>query len=221
MKLYALLALAFAIVLWDTAAAQKSSQPTVVIDEDQWVVFYDLPSRRFRNIRNNFIQRRFDLAAADLTASATYIAIEAGRSPPAIGTRLSDIADDLLAAADGIDSQTLTVAELDGLFGRAHWLLGQHYLHHARQLRDKRDYRGSGLNLWATTHHLERAVLWSNARIDRRLHKTLEDLRDLAARMQVPERAAQAVSEKPIRKAEALLVELGKVIDRPVVPAPR
>ena len=208
------------LVLIVPAAAQQSTQPRVVIDENQWVVFYDVPSRRFGNIRTSFIQRRFDAAAADLNTSATYLAIEAARSRPAIGARLGDVADELWAAAENIDSETLTVAHLDALFGKAHWLLAQHYLYHAKRLRDRQDYGTAGLNLRATTHHLERAVLWSNARIDRRLHATLETLRDLATQMQDPGRAAQAMSEKPVRKAEALLVELGKAIDRPVVPAP-
>jgi tetrahydrodipicolinate N-succinyltransferase len=72
----------------------------------------------------------------------------------------------------------------------------------------------AGRYLWATTHHLERAVLWSNARIDQKVVKALEGLRETAVRMQDDEKAAAARSEKPIRRAEGVLVRLGAEIER-------
>jgi len=217
MKKSLILVLPLLLGLISVGSAQEAAPARIVIDEDQWVVFYDVPSRRFRAIRNNFVQRRFDATATDLNTSATHLAIEASRSTPAIGSRLSDVSDNLGELAENIGSETVTVAELDALFGRAHWLLAQHYLASARRLRDSGNHRATGLYLWATTHHLERAVLWSNARIDRKLHKTLESLRALAARLQDDKTAESAIREKPLLKAEALLLELGQAIDRPVV----
>jgi len=200
------------------AIAQPSPPPGfVTIDEEQWVVFYDVPSRRFRDIRVAFVRQEFDRAAADLATSAGYLEIEAGRAQPALAERLSEVASRLRWIGANIADTGVTGAELDSQFGRAHWLLAQHYLAEARQARDGGELRKAGLNLFATTHHLERAVLWSNARIDRRLHNTLESLRDLAVRLQNRDQAKKALSEKPIVRAEALLRELGAVIDRPVV----
>ena len=203
--------------LASAGAEQEKAPARVVIDEDRWVVFYDVPSRRFRSIRSNFIQRQFGAAALDLITSSTHLAIEASRSTPAIGNRLGDVADELGEIADDIESESITVARLDALFGRAHWLLAQHYLASARKSRDKSNYRATGLYLWATAHHLERAVLWNNARIDRKLHRTLESLRHMATQMQDVKTAESTIREKPLLKAEALLVELGQVIDRPIV----
>lgn len=198
-------------------SAQERSPARVVITEDSWVAFYDVPSRRFRTIRSDFVQRKFAAAAIDLSTSATHLAIEASRSTPAISSRLSDVSDELVELADNIESESITVTQLDAIFGRAHWLLAQHYLASARRSRDRGDFRAAGLYLWATTHHLERAVLWSNARIDRKLHRTLESLRQMATQIQDEKTAAAVIREKPLLRAEALLVELGKVIDRPVV----
>ena len=199
------------------ALAQSTPPSFVTIDEDQWVVFYDVPSRRFRDARVAFVRQEFDRAAADLATSASYLEIEAGRAQPAIGERLGEVASRLRWIAGNIGDPAVTGAALDAQFGRAHWLLAQHYLAEARQARDGDQLRKAGLNLFATTHHLERAVLWSNARIDRRLQSTLDALRALAVQLQDPKQAKKAIGEKPIVRAEALLRDLGAVVDRPVV----
>jgi hypothetical protein len=64
---------------------------------------------------------------------------------------------------------------------------------------------------------MERAVLWSDSRINRNLVATLDGLRDLALRLQDPDDAAAARKDRPIKRAENLLIELGKQIDRPIV----
>jgi len=210
--------LATAAVISANAWAQAEAPPHfVTIDEEKWLIFYDVPSRRFRDIRVAFLRQDFEAAAADLQTSAGYLDIEASRAQPAIAARLNEVSTRLRSIASGIAEPAVTGAELDAQFGRAHWLLAQHYLAEARQARDAGEPRLSGRLLFATTHHLERAVMWSNARIDRRLQKTLESLRDLAVRLQDAQQAKKASGEKPIVRAETLLRELAAVVDRPVV----
>lgn len=208
-----------AILLIASGAVAQSSPPRnfVQISEDEWVVFYDVASRRFREVRANFIRQDFERAAADLRSSAIFLDIEADRAQPAIAERLAEVSSKLQSIADNIDSPDVTGADLDTQFARAHWLLAQHYLAEARKARDGRQLKSAGLLLFATTHHIERAVLWSNTRIDRRLQATLDSLRELAIRLQDHDEAGKAIGEKPIAKAEALLGEIGAVIDRPVV----
>ena len=207
-----------AFLLTPTAfCADEAVQSPVTMDESLWVVFYDVPSRRFRSIRNDFVGRQFESAAADLTTSASYLVIEANRAQPQIASRLTEVADKLTWMADNIDKASVTGAELDSVFGRAHWLLAQHYLDMARRSRDANQNRNAGRYLWATTHHMERAILWSNARISRTVQKTLDDLRELATDIQDEKTAKAAYGKKPMLRAEALLRELGREIDRPVV----
>jgi len=198
-------------------AEDETDQPKVTMDEGLWVAFYDVPSRRFRDVRAAFVRRDFDLASEDLVTSASYLSVEASRALPAIAERLSEVSERMMWISKNINDAGVTTQDLDPLFGRAHWLLAQHYLDKARSSRDRQQNRNAGLNLLASTHHLERAVLWSNSRIDRDVQKTLEDLRDLADRLQDEELAARAYREKPIVRAEKLLRKLGKAIDRPVV----
>ena len=40
-------------------AAREPVQPLVSVDENLWVTFYDLPSRRFRDVRAAFVRRDF------------------------------------------------------------------------------------------------------------------------------------------------------------------
>ena len=197
--------------------AQSTDQPVVTMQENLWIAFYDVPSRRFRDVRNAFVKRQFDRAAIDLGTSADYLTIEADRALPAVAKRLSEVADRMTWISENIDDVATTTTDLDALFSRAHWLLAQHYLDMARRSRDSRQNRNAGLYLMATTHHLERAVLWSNSRIDRDVHKALEGLRDLADQLQDKKLAEKAYGEKPIRRAEKLLQKLGKTIDRSVV----
>ena len=198
-------------------AADEVKQPLVTIDEDMWVTFYDVPSRRFHDIRTKFVQRDFDAAAANLVTSGNYLKVETSRAIPELAERLNDVSGKMHRAADNILDDAVTVTGLDALFGRAHWLLAQHYIDMAKRSRDNQQFRNEGLYLWATIHHLERAVLWSNARIDRNLYKTLEELRELAGKLQDPALAAQANRGKPVVRAEKTLRETGKQIDRPVV----
>jgi len=198
-------------------ASDEGKQPLVTMDEDMWVTFYDVPSRRFHDIRTKFVQRDFDAAAANLVTSGNYLKVEASRAIPELAERLNDVSGKMHRAADNILDDAVTVTGLDALFGRAHWLLAQHYIDMAKRSRDNQQFRNEGLYLWATIHHLERAVLWSNARIDRNLYNTLEELRELAGKLQDPALAAQANRGKPVIRAEKTLRETGKQIDRPVV----
>lgn len=198
-------------------AATEADPPVVTMDENLWVAFYDVPSRRFRDIRAAFVRREFAKASKDLATSASYLTIEASRALPAIAERLDEVANRMTSISEHIDDIDVTATDLDSLFSRSHWLLAQHFLDMARRSRDSRQNMSAGLYLWATTHHIERAVLWSNSRISRDVQKTLEDLRDLADRLQDEELAAAAYRDKPLLRADKLLRKLGKTIDRPIV----
>jgi hypothetical protein len=198
-------------------SASDQDQPVVTMDENLWVAFYDVPSRRFRDIRAAFVRYELDRVSADLATSASYLSIEANRALPALSDRLTEVSTRMTWISGHIGDANVTTADFDSLFSRAHWLLAQHYLEMARRSRDRQQNRNAGLYLLASTHHLERAVLWSNSRISRDVYKTLEGLRNLADRLQDEELAKAAYQDKPMLQAERLLRKLGKTIDRPVV----
>lgn len=194
---------------------QGGSQSAVVLDENLWVTFYDLPSRRFRAIRAAVLTRDHQAAARDLSAAANYLSVEAERSAAVFQAPLRDVVNQLRRMESDVDKVTLE--DLDSLFGRAHWLLAQHYLGFARDARDARHNRNASLYLWATTHHIERAILWSNATVTREVHSTLEGLQKLAGELGNPETSARAYRERPIVRAENLLRKIGQQIDRRVL----
>jgi len=198
-------------------AQTNPPQNFVQISKEEWVVFYDVASRRFREIRVNFVRHDFDRAASDLQVAAIFLDIEADRAQPAIAERLAEVSSRLRWIGENLDDPRVTGAELDSQFARAHWLLAQHYLSESRKSRDTGQLKSAGLLLFATTHHIERAVLWSNVRIDRPLQTTIEALRELATRLQDENDAKKAIGEKPIVRAESLLRAIGAAIDRPVV----
>lgn len=197
--------------------ATEADPAVITMDESLWVAFFDVPSRRFRDIRAAFVRREFDQTSKDLATSAVYLTIEANRALPAIAERLNDAANRMTWISEHIDDADVTTTDLDSLFGRSHWLLAQHFLDMARRSRDSGQNRNAGLYLWATTHHLERAVLWSNSRITLDVQMTLENLRDLADQLQDEKRAKAASRDKPLVRADKLLRKLGKTIDRPIV----
>lgn len=202
--------------------ADAQEAPTVTVDETVWLTFYDVPSRRFLESRRALFRGDLDAARADLIISAGHLQVEAGRTTPAVGEGLMAVSERLLWLADNIEDARATPQEFDTQFGRAHWLLAQHYLFEARLSRNRGNNALAGRYLWATTHHMERAVIWSNARIDRRLRKTLDDLRNLSTMLQDSQKAPSARRQRPIVKAEKILRELGETINRPVVlPAER
>lgn len=205
------------VLAGNASLAQTSNRPFIQVDENLWVTFYDVPSHRFRSIRDDFVRRNFDAVSRNLVTSASHMMIESSRTSPELGERMAEVATQMMIIADDIADSSVTTNALDKLFGRAHWLLAQHYLYHARNARDANNNKMAGQYLWAATHHMERAVLWSDARISRNVATTLDRLRDLALRLQDTKDSAAARKERPIVRAEKLLLELGKVIDRPVV----
>lgn len=213
-----LLPLLLALAVSAASAAEPPVERSVVLDDNVWVTFYDLPSRRFRAIRTAILRRDHAAAAHDLGVVANYLSVEAERSSVTFQAPLGDVVQQLRALAANTDAITLDT--LDALFARAHWLLSQHYLARARLARDAGDPRGAGLDLWATTHHLERAILWSDAPITRDVYKALEGLRDAAQRLQDPKRSARALRDKPLRRADRLLREIGEQLDRRVLLPP-
>ena len=207
------------VLIFTGAAAyadqQRDSQSPVVLDEELWVTFYDLPSRRFRAIRTAILTRNNESAARDLVVTANYLSIESDRSSATFQAPLRDVVEQLRKMEVAVD--TVTLEELDALFGRAHWLLAQHYLELAREARDARQSRNASLYLWATTHHMERAMLWSNVAVTREAQTALEGLRKVAGDLQDPATSARAYKERPVVRAEKLLRKIGKQIDRRVI----
>ncbi len=205
------------VVLTSSPSIAQSRDSFVEVDEALWVTFYDVPSHRFRSIRDAFVRRDFDAVRRDLTTSASHLMIESGRSTAALAEQLAKVSHEMTLMSGDIDDQELTAESLDKLFARTHWLLAQHYLYHAQISRDANNNRMAGRYLWATTHHMERAVLWSDTRINRKLTSSLEELQELSVQLQDKQSAASAREQKPVIRVEAVLKEIGKVIDRPVV----
>lgn len=204
-----------ALALSTSFGQQSERQSAVVLDEGLWITFYDLPSRRFRAIRTAILTRDLDSAARDLSLAANYVSVEAARTSAVFQAPLSDVVRQLRRMEENVED--ITLDELDALFGRAHWLLAQHYLEFARAARDARDGRNTSLYLWATTHHIERSILWSNVAVTREVHATLEGLQELAGKLADPETAARAYKERPVVRAEKLLRKIGRQIDRRVL----
>lgn len=216
MKILMVLA-SLAVLLWpagNPAAAEK--QRVFTLDEDVWVLFYDIPSRRFRRTRDAFVRRDWDSVSRDLAVSAGFVRAEAERSSGVLVVPLNAVADRMDEIAGTIRSSQISGSDLDALFARAHWLLAQHYLEQSVASRDALDSRNAGAYLWATVHHMERTVLWSNARLTRRQLKSLETLRDLAGRLRDAADPAPIYKERPIVLARKTLFELGQHLDRKI-----
>jgi hypothetical protein len=190
--------------------------PLFTLDDRLWVMFYDLPSRRFREIRDAFIRRDFDVVRQDLTTSEAFLRAEIGRADPVLVPAMTEVADRLHAIADNLGDRDTTVTDLDPVFARAHWLLAQHYLTLATTARDTGRHKMAGQYLWATAHHLERTVLWSDARISRKLVNALDGMREMAGELRTSERPERVYKDKPIDNARRTLFELGEFLDRKV-----
>lgn len=191
-------------------------QKTFTIDENVWVLFYDVPSRRFRRSRDAFVRRDWAAVSENLTVSAAFIRTEASRSVDDLLFPLENVADRLDEIAEGISSTEIAGSDLDAAFARAHWLLSQHYLELAVRARDGGQGRNAGSYLWAAVHHMERTVLWSDARLTRAQVHSLEKLRDLADRLRDGDKPADVFKDKPIALALRTLEDLGQFMDRKI-----
>lgn len=196
------------------SAAEKSEG--IMLDEDVWVLFYDVPSRRLRRARDAFVRRDWGTVAGDLAVAAGFVRAEASRSIDDLVFPLENIADRLDSIGDGIESPDIVGSDLDAAFARAHWLLAQHYLELAVSSRDALDSKNAGAYLWATVHHMERTVLWSDARLTRPQLNSLETLGDLAGRLRNAKDSAEIFKEQPIKLARKTLFDLGEHMDRKI-----
>lgn len=196
--------------------AEQDKPRMMTLDENVWVLFYDLPSRRFQRSRDAFVRRDWESVRTDLTVSAGFIRAEISRTDDALAEPLSETADRLTRIAENIESSEFSGNDLDAVFARSHWLLAQHYLELSVAARDAGDSRNAGWYLWATAHHLERTVLWSNVRLSARQVRLLDKLRDLADRLRDAKDPAQVYKQRPVALARETLLELGKSLNRKV-----
>jgi hypothetical protein len=198
--------------------AQEASekQPVFTLGEQVWVLFHDLPSRRFRSIRDAFVASRFEVARQDLEVSGGFFRAETARAIPVLHPPMTEVTDRLQSLAADIENPDTTVRDLDPVFARAHWSLAQHYLTLATEARNASRHRNAGHYLFSTAHHMERAVLWSDARVDRMLFRTLETTRDMADQLRASDRPERIYRDKPIDNARRTLLELGLFLDRKV-----
>lgn len=204
------------IALPASAADSGDEQRLFTVDENVWVTFYDLPSRRFRSIRDAFIRRNFDTVTRELEPTIGFLLIEAERATPAVHDALIEVVQKLQSIRDRIDDPSVTVGDLDSAFARAHWLLSQHYLVMAMKSRDNGLHESAGRYLWATAHHLERCVLWSDFRINKDVLDSLESIREMSLRLQESSRPERVYRDKPIVLTGRTLVAIGEYLDRKV-----
>jgi len=197
-------------------AAKESRQNTFVLDESLWVLFYDLPSRRFRLIRDNYLQQNFDAARANLLTSENYVRIEAGRATYGLKEKLEETAAQLHVLSERIDDPDFSKNAFDPVFARTHWLLAQHFLLKSLESLEVKDSRMSGHYLLATTHHLERTVLWSDMPIRPATVVVLDRVELLANELLESKNPARVWKKKPILQAWRILVSIGEYLDRPV-----
>ena len=216
MKRFVVIAISLAILHPGFGDAAQEESKTFALDEDVWVLFYDLPSRRFRRIRDAFVRRDWASASVDLTVSAGFIRAEVARANATLAGPLSETANRLEDIAENIGTSQLSGSDLDAEFARAHWLLAQHFLELSVLARDAGESRICGSYLWATTHHMERTVLWSDLRMTARQVNVLDKLRDLADRLRDAEDPARVYKERPIALARRTMLELGIMLDRKV-----
>ena len=142
------------LLLVSATLAQTEGNPRsdITLDEDVWVLFYDLPSRRFRNVRDAFVRRNWPLARRDLEASAGFLRTELARADETLVKPLKEVIRRIEMIAENIETPSVSGSDLDAAFARAHWLLAQHYLLLSEAARDSGDSRSTGNYLWATAH---------------------------------------------------------------------
>ena len=158
MKILSMFSCFFLLASAALAQDESSTRSGITLDEDVWVLFYDLPSRRFQNVRGAFVRRNWSVARRDLAASSGFLRAELARADAALVVPLEEVIIRLESIAENIETREVSGSDLDAAFARAHWLLAQHYLVLSETARNSGDPRTTANYLWATAHHLERRV---------------------------------------------------------------
>jgi hypothetical protein len=207
--------LSLALSIWAPAASgQDAERPALVLDESAWVTFYDLPSRRFRNIRDGFLRRDFEEISRDLEVTIGFLTVEARRSVPELTGVFAENIGRFERVRANLASADVTIADLDNTFAQSHWVLSQHYLVEAIRSRETERHRMAGRYLIATAHHLERAVIWSGSRITGDVLNSLESIREMASRLADGDNPAEVYRDRPLRLAAKTIATVGEQIDR-------
>jgi len=211
-------ALAAALVVSTLARADEAigDRQLFELDEGSWAMFYDLPSRRFRANRDAFVRRDSQMAERDIAVSIGFMSIELDRTAENLRAPMADSVNRLKEIQLNLANTSLSAGDLDSVFARTHWLLAQHYLILSRRARDAERPQTAGRYLWATAHHLERTVLWSDVPVDRSLAKLLDSIREMGAELQSTARPESVYRDKPIVLTAKTLTEVGEYLDRRV-----
>lgn len=194
------------------ATAEEKNLPLFVFDEAHWVLFYDLPSHRLREVREELADRDLEAVIRDLKAIEGYTRIEAQRSMLSLPEKLVAVADSLAAFAN--EPEALTLAGLKATSARLHWLLSQHYLLMAIQSRSNRSHHNAGHYIAATAHHLERAIVWSDMPIEIHALQTLNELEALGNELLEAPNPDRVYGQKPLRQAWKLIQHTSQYLKR-------
>lgn len=205
-----------AAALFLSPGVQAQSKAFLTLDEDAWVAFYDVPSRRFRSVRDQIVAGNVETAERDLDASISFLSVEANRAPPELEKPFAEVMNTLSTMRDDLRAKNRPASDFDATFARAHWILTQQYFVFAIRARDSEQHRNAGHYLWATAHHLERAILWSNTQIDRRTVAALDSMREMAGRLRDDQNPARVYRDRPLRTASRAIIRVGERLDRRV-----
>ena len=88
MKTLGVLGCFFLLASVALAQNEHTTRADIVLDEEVWVLFYDLPSRRFRIARDAFVRRNWSVARRDLAASSGFLRAELSRTDTALAAPL-------------------------------------------------------------------------------------------------------------------------------------
>ena len=110
----------FALSLPEAGSQERS---LLTLDENVWATFYDLPSRRFRNIRDAFVRKDFDAAESDLQVAINFTSVEAARAAEELQAPMAEAIAALNNVRANIRNTSVSGSDLDSAFARVHWLL--------------------------------------------------------------------------------------------------
>ncbi len=204
-----------------SASTSESKSTRFVMDGDTFIVFYDLPSRRFRALQQAFINQNTEQFDRDLEVTIQYLAAEKSRMDPRLQAPIDQTIESLRAFPSTSD---LSLSDMQQHFARVHWLLAQHFLQIAHRQTQSTETAETWLYYTATAHHLERAVLWASLEIDKTLTANLDSLRAVTSatmhkrnkdkRQRTLQRTAQTLKKLSTELELPLRVKLEAASDR-------
>ncbi|MCA9124624.1 MAG: hypothetical protein H6822_18705 [Planctomycetaceae bacterium] len=159
----------------ESSGLPAASERKVSMHEEVWLRLADEPSRLMKQADENFLRRKYEMAADQLHRAGAYLHGAASHADKETKSALEASAAEVDRLTAGIKSGVVASRrELEDAFARAEYALAAYQHLKAKEALDRRDYKIAGTYLDTAVTHAENTARWMGHELEASANRIVE-----------------------------------------------